>query len=208
MTPLGALAAGGAAILGRPLTGLELESFEKYLKLLQKWSRSQRLIGSTDAAWIVENLFLDSLLFLRVLPTDLRAVADVGSGAGLPGIPIKIVHPDVRMTLIESRAKRTSFLAAAVRELGLQTTEVVTSRVEEVARGRAGEFDAVVMRCAGEFSGLARATARLVRPGGVLAASGPPEPRQLDHGDWVSVPGIHQGQVRRFIRYEVGESFL
>jgi len=208
MTPLGALAAGGAAILGRPLTGLELESFGKYLKLLQKWSRSQRLIGSTDAAWIVENLFLDSLLFLRVLPTDLRTVADVGSGAGLPGIPIKIVRPDVRMTLIESRAKRTSFLAAAVRELGLQTTEVVTSRVEEVARGRAGEFDAVVMRCAGEFSSLARATARLVRPGGVLAASGPPQPRRLDHGDWVSVPGIHQGQVRRFIRYEVGESFL
>ena len=208
MTPLGALAAGGAAILGRPLTCLELESFDKYLKLLQKWSRSQRLIGSTDAAWIVENLFLDSLLFLRVLPANLTAVVDVGSGAGLPGIPIKIARPGVRMTLIESRARRASFLSAAIRELGLQAIEVVISRAEEVARDRAGEFDAVVMRCAGEFSDLARATAKLVRPGGVLVASGPPKSRQLELGNWVSVPGIRKGQVRRFIRYEVGESFL
>jgi 16S rRNA (guanine527-N7)-methyltransferase len=205
MTPLDALAAGGAEIVGRPLTALELESFDQYLKLLQKWSRSQRLIGSTDAAWIVENLFLDSLLFLRVLPTKLAAVADVGSGAGLPGIPIKIVRPEVRMTLIESRSKRASFLSAAVRELRLQAIEVVISRAEEVARDRAGEFDAVVMRCAGEFSRLARAIAGLVRPGGVLAASGPSEPRLLELGDWVSVPGVHKGQVRRFVRYQVGE---
>lgn len=208
MTPLAALAADGALLLGRSLTAAELGSFDKYLKLLQKWNRSQRLIGSTDAAWIIDNLLLDSLLFFRVLPTELTAIADVGSGAGLPGIPMKIVRPDIRVALIESRAKRASFLSAVVRELGLRATEVVMSRAEDVARDRPGEFDAVVMRCAGPFSDLARAAVGLVRSGGVLAASGPPEPRPLQLGEWFSVPGVRPGQTRRFVRYQVGDSPL
>ena len=197
--PLGALASGGAPILGRPLTAPELESFDKYLKLLQKWQRTQRLVGSADAGWIVEHLFLDSLLFLRVLPPDVASIADVGSGAGLPGIPIKIVKAGVRLALIESRAKRTSFLSAAVRELDLRGTDVVTARAEEYARERGRAFDAVVMRCAGDFGALARAAQSLVTPGGVIVATGPPNPRALDLGEWVEIPGVKPGSTRRFV---------
>ena len=196
--PLGALASGGAPILGRPLYAAELESFDKYLKLLQKWQRTQRLVGSADAGWIVEHLFLDSLLFLRVLPPDVASIADVGSGAGLPGIPIKIVNPGVRLALIESRAKRSSFLSAAVRELDLRGADVVTARAEEYARDRGQTFDAVVMRCAGDFGALARAAQGLVAPGGVIVATGPPNPRSLDLGKWVEVPGVRPGSTRRF----------
>ena len=193
---LGALASGAASILGRPLAATELESFGKYLKLLQKWQKSQRLIGSADEDWIVENLFLDSLLFLRALPPEFQSLADIGSGAGLPGIPIKIVRPGVRISLIESRAKRASFLSAVIRELGLESTKVISARVEKYAEEAPRAFDVAVMRCAGDPSAMVRLVARLVRPGGLIAASGPPQPRPLEAGTWIEVPGVRPGTTR------------
>jgi 16S rRNA (guanine527-N7)-methyltransferase len=201
--PLDALASSGASILGRPLLAAELQAFDNYLKLLQKWQKTQRLVGSSDARWIVDNVFLDSLLFLKVLPEGVRSLADVGSGAGLPGIPLKIVRPQWRLALIESRAKRASFLSAAVRELGLQDIRVVTARVEDYAVDNPGAFDAVVMRCAGDFRAIAEASARLVSSGGVVVASGPPAPKPLEIGKWVSVRGLARGSNRRFAVYEV-----
>jgi 16S rRNA (guanine527-N7)-methyltransferase len=195
---LDALASGAASILGRPLAAAEAGSFHKYLKLLQKWQKSQRLIGSHDPSWIVENLFLDSLLFLRALPANVQSLADIGSGAGLPGIPIKIVRPDVRVALVESRAKRASFLATAIRELGLQGVVVVIGRVEQYAQEARGAFDAAVMRCAGDFDDIARLAEPLVRPGGLIVASGPPTPRSLERGSWVEVAGVRSGSSRRF----------
>jgi 16S rRNA (guanine527-N7)-methyltransferase len=202
-SPLDALASGGASILGRPLTDAELQSFDKYLKLLQKWQKSQRLVGSSDAGWIVENVFLDSLLFLKVLPGTVASLADVGSGAGVPGIPLKVVRPQWRVALIESRAKRASFLSAAVRELGLRDTAVVTARAEDYAVENPRTFDAVAMRCAGDFRATAFAAGRLVAPGGVVVASGPPSPKPLDLGEWVEVPGVNRDTRRRFAVYKV-----
>ena len=202
-SPLDALASGGASILGRPLRDAELQSFDKYLTLLQKWQKSQRLVGSSDARWIVDNLFLDSLLFLRVLPPTIASLADVGSGAGLPGIPIKIVRPQLRVALIESRAKRASFLSAAVRELGLRDTAVVTARAEDYALEKPRSFDAVAMRCAGDFRETLISVGGMVASGGVVVASGPPSPKPLDLGEWVEVPGASRGGGRRFAVYRV-----
>ncbi len=202
-SPLDALASGGASILGRPLGESELQSFDKYLALLQKWQKSQRLVGSSDARWIVDNLFLDSLLFLRVLPPTITSLADVGSGAGLPGIPIKIVRPQLRVALVESRAKRASFLSAAVRELGLRNTAVVTARAGDYAVDNPRSFDAVAMRCAGDFRETALSAGPLVAAGGVVVASGPPSLKPLDLGEWVEVPGASGRGGRRFAVYRV-----
>jgi 16S rRNA (guanine527-N7)-methyltransferase len=201
--PLDALASGGASILGRQLFDAELQLFDNYLKMLQKWQKSQRLIGSPDPQWIVDNLFLDSLLFLKVLPETTVALADVGSGAGLPGIPLKIVRPQWRVVLIESRAKRASFLSAAVRELGLRDTSVVTTRAEDYAVGNPAAFDAVVMRCAGAFREVAPAIVRMLGSGGVVVASGPPTAKPLGLGEWVEVRGLARDGVRRFAVYRV-----
>ena len=83
------------------------------------------MVGSDGPAWIVENLFLDSLLFLRVLPTPLHSLLDLGSGAGLPGIPLKIVRGDLELVLVESRRRRASFLSTVVRELALANVRVI-----------------------------------------------------------------------------------
>lgn len=195
---LDALASGARRILGRPLSDPEIQSFDKYLQLITKWQRSQRLVGSTDPRWIVENLFLDSLLFLKVLPESLTSLADIGSGAGLPGIPIKIVRPHLRIVLIESRGRRASFLSAVVRELALGDVRVATARVEQYVREMPAPVDAVVMRCAGDLATLARAATPLIVPGGLLVASGPPDPRPLHDGEWIEVAGVRSGSRRRF----------
>ena len=195
---LRALASGARDVLGTSLSESQRESFDKYLKLLRKWQRVQRLVGSDDPAWIVEHLFLDSLLFLKVLPQNLRSLADVGSGAGFPGLPIKIVRPDVGVTLIEARARRVSFLSQVVRELALDGVRVVNERVERLVCAEARAYDAVVMRCAGDLAALLERVAGLVRPGGLVVASGPPSRRDLPRGEWIEVPGLSRGSQRRF----------
>lgn len=151
--------------------------------------------------WIVEHLFLDSLLFLRLLPPSATTVLDLGSGAGLPGLPIKIVKIEMDVTLVESRRRRASFLSSAVRELGLDRTRVVTGRVQDVLVDLEGHFDAVVMRCAGDVDELMPLGARLLAPHGLVVAAGPPRPRPLAIGEWVTTPGWEPGKTRRFAVY-------
>lgn len=187
------LTRGSTRILGRSLSGHEISVFVQYLGLLTKWQRVQRLVGSVDPKWLIENVILDSLMFLRALPASVKSIADLGSGAGLPGIPIKIVNPEIKVTLIESRERRASFLSAAVRELGLLDCRVVVGRAEGVEQADRG-YDAVVMRCAGDFVELIPVAAALTRPGGVVIAAGPPATRGARSGgaqfEWVEVDGV------------------
>lgn len=205
-TALDSLAAGARPILGRALQERELELFSKYLQLLQKWQKVHRLVGSTEPGWIVENLFLDSLLFLRVLPEDIRSIADLGSGAGFPGIPIKIVRSDLDIALIESRERRVSFLSAVLRELTLERVRVVAGRAESLPSEFMGAFEAVVMRCAGDVQKLLPQAARLLMPEGIIVVSGPPARTPIDQGQWVEVPGITPDRARRFAVYRPGAS--
>jgi len=187
------LAEGSSRILERDLSAQETNAFVQYLTLLTRWQRVHRLVGSIEPRWLIENVILDSLLFLRLLPTEVNAIADLGSGAGVPGIPLKIVRPEMKVTLIESRERRASFLSTVVRELGLRECRVVAGRAEDIPREDRG-YDAVVMRCAGDLTELVPVAADLLRSGGCVIATGPPairavrtEPTQLE---WVEVPGV------------------
>jgi 16S rRNA (guanine527-N7)-methyltransferase len=169
-----------------------------------KWQKVQRLVGSVSPAWIVENLFLDSLLFLRVLPPDVSSLADIGSGAGFPGVPLKIVRPNLSMALIESRRRRASFLATLVRELSLERALVVNERAEAVGADMIGQFDVGVVRCAGDINSVLTSVQRLVRPGGMLVASGPPERKLLPAGaQWAEIDGLRPGSTRRFVIFRL-----
>jgi len=201
VTPLEALEAGAEAILGRVLTQRERDDFGKYLALLIQWQKAHRLVGSADPMWIVEHLFLDSLLFLKLLPVSPRTLADLGSGAGLPGLPIKIVRRDIEVVLIESRRRRAMFLTSAVRAMKLESVRVLEGRVEDHMSELRGAFDAVVMRCAGDIEVMIPAAAELVSDHGIVIASGPPRPKPLSAGEWVTVPGVRRGTSRRFATY-------
>jgi len=203
VTPEEALSSGAERILRRPLSERERTDFDNYLKLLLKWQKSHRLVGSADPMWIVEHLFLDSLLFLKILPPGIQSLADVGSGAGLPGIPIKIVKRDVQVVLIESRRRRAMFLTSVVRTLGLGGARVLEGRVGSLLAELDGRIDAVVMRCAGDLGEMIPAVVPLVSASGMVVASGPPQPRPLSCGKWVTVPGIRPGATRRFAVYDM-----
>jgi 16S rRNA G527 N7-methylase RsmG len=104
---------------------------------------------------------------------------------------MKIARPDLRITLIESRERRASFLSAVVRDLGLQHCRVVGGRGEDVDES-ARDHDVVVMRCAGDLTGVVPVAAGLVRTGGLVIASGPPTRQAVKPGldlDWVEVDG-------------------
>jgi 16S rRNA (guanine527-N7)-methyltransferase len=190
-----------ALALGRPATQAETAPLHKYLNLLIKWQRSQRLVGSVEPRWIVDNVIADSLLFKRALPDGVTRLADVGSGAGIPGIPLAVVLPEVAVTLIEARQRRGSFLAAVIRELGLRNCTVVNQRLEDVRDDLAERFDAVVLRCAGNPIALLRDLKAVLVRGGVVVASGPPERLELSVGDWLEVDG--PDGMRRFWVYQV-----
>jgi 16S rRNA (guanine527-N7)-methyltransferase len=174
-------------ILGRPLTDPETDRLAKYLNLLIKWQRVQRLVGSSEPDWIVDHIVLDSLLYIKLVPASAERILDVGSGAGVPGVPLKIVLDDAFVTLLEARSKRASFLSAVVRELDLARCEVLNARLETIAQERQAQYDAVVMRCAGDPAAMKDAAMRLIRPGGVIVASGPPKPRSSGGGDRVEL---------------------
>jgi 16S rRNA (guanine527-N7)-methyltransferase len=157
------------------------------------------LIGWTEPLWIVENLFLDSLLFLKVLPGTVRSLMDLGSGAGIPGIPIKIVQPSIRLTLLEARQRRASFLSTAIRELALPETRVVNERAEQASGDLAGSFDAVVVRCVGTPDRLVPLALGFLRPGGLLVSSAAPDESSRRPDDVVVVPGFRAGTTRTFV---------
>jgi 16S rRNA (guanine527-N7)-methyltransferase len=191
---------GARSILGRPLSDLELDRHQKYLNMLIKWQRIHRLLGSVEPDWIIENVLLDSLLFVKVLPYGSAEILDLGAGAGIPGIPLAIVLPHARLTLVEARQRRASFLSSTLRELGLGNARLLHARlaVDAIPRELSQAFDAVVMRCAGDPAEVIPIGLQLAKPGGVVIASGPPRPRPLPSGEWVEVPGITPGSKRRF----------
>jgi len=185
LTPTGAdshilrLARGAREILGRELSTEETDAFSCYIRLLVAWQRTFRLVGSAEPQWIVDELLLDSLLFVRFLPPAATRVLDLGSGAGVPGIPLRIVSRSLHLTLLEARRRRASFLSAATRSLGFKDEVVVCARAEAVLSlvpEMRGAFDAVVSRCAGHLEEALVLAEPFLAPGGTLVISGPPAP--------------------------------
>jgi 16S rRNA (guanine527-N7)-methyltransferase len=132
---------------------------------------------------MVRNVILDSLSFLAALPSQLGSLVDIGSGAGIPGIPLAIVRRSVAVTLVESRRRRASFLSSAKRELDLANVTILDARAETLGPEYAGRFDAAVMRCAGPLRELLPVAIGLVHPGGVIvaaAAVAAPVPDQVE----------------------------
>lgn len=126
---------------GLPCDPEQLERLDAYRQLLLKFNRTSNLIGPLSPEQIERGLLLDSLSAAIVSPPR-GEVADIGSGAGLPGVPLAILYPEASFTLIEPRQKRTTFLEIARKRLGLDNLEIARMRVEQVD----GAFDYLISK--------------------------------------------------------------
>jgi 16S rRNA (guanine527-N7)-methyltransferase len=151
-----------------------------YVALLVKWNRTYNLTAIRDPLAMVAHHLLDSLAVLPHLPlgAERGRLADAGSGAGLPGIPIAIARPGWRIALAESSQKKSAFLRQAAIELALANVEVHEGRVE--AWRPEPLFDVVISRAFAALEEFIAACRHLVAPGGVLAAMRGAAPAALD----------------------------
>ena len=138
-----------------------------YLALLDRWNKTYNLTAIRDRRAMVSLHLLDSLA-MHPFVRDIGDLADLGSGAGLPGIPLAIAVPTLQVTLVESNGKKARFLREAVRTLRLGNAQVAESRAE--ALDRPGAFDAITARAMATLADLLGAGGHLLRPGGRLLA--------------------------------------
>ncbi len=156
----------GAAALGLSLDAVALERLSAFARLLLKWNRVYNLTAIRDPSEVLSHHLLDSLSVLPCL-NGIARLADVGSGGGLPGIPLAIARPDLQIVSIEAVGKKASFQQQARIELGLTNFLPVHGRVEDQA---GGGFDGVISRAFADIGDFVRVAGHLLAPGGRLFA--------------------------------------
>ena len=131
-------------------TRKQVEQIQQYMRILLAWNDKINLTAIRDPREILYRHFCESMYGVVAKPVENGRLADVGSGAGFPGIPLKLMRPDLQVFLIESNVKKATFLAEVVRELGLMDTRVLVSRYEELGE-EVAPLDIVCSRAFGEF---------------------------------------------------------
>ncbi|MFI5056733.1 MAG: 16S rRNA (guanine(527)-N(7))-methyltransferase RsmG [Candidatus Acidiferrales bacterium] len=131
----------------------QVVKIQQYMKILLAWNEKLNLTAIRDPLDILYRHFCESMYAGVSVPVEKGRLADVGSGAGFPGLPLKILRPDLQVFLIESSVKKATFLAEVIRELELEDARVLVSRYEELGE-EVAPLDFVCSRAVGEFGAL------------------------------------------------------
>ena len=151
------------------LSKRQKEQFDKFYNILIEWNRVMNLTAITEYDEVVKKHFIDSLSVKNVINLkEVRSVIDVGTGAGFPGIPLKIAFPHLKVTLLDSLNKRVKFLNEVIFELDLKNIETVHGRAEDVARNEKyrEQYDICVSRAVANLATLSEYCLPYVKIGG------------------------------------------
>jgi len=183
----------GLLELNLPASEAQIELLLAFVLLIEKWNKAYNLTAIRNREEMLKLHILDSLALLPFVSGN--KIADIGTGAGLPGIPLAIFMPNQQFTLVDSNSKKTRFVQQAILELKLSNVEVVHSRVENLARP--AEFDAVLSRAFASLGDIMQLTEYLLQADGVLIAMKGQKPQEELDGlkrsylvDMIVVPGI------------------
>lgn len=163
----------GLKKLNIEITDKQTCQFEKYSQLLKEWNEKINLTAITDDDGIAIKHFLDCVLTLKYIDIpQSAAVADIGTGAGFPGVPLKIMRDDISLCLVDSLNKRINFLTNVCENIGLQNVELVHARAEELAKDKAyrEKFDFVVSRAVADLTVLCEYCLPFISVGGTFVA--------------------------------------
>lgn len=159
---------------GLVLNDQQIAQFERYFQLLVEWNEKMNLTAITQREEVYLKHFYDCLMALWNMPLDNYALqlCDVGAGAGFPSIPLKIAHPELQVTIVDSLQKRLTFIEHLAEELGLEGVSCVHGRAEDVGQNPAyrGQFDIVTARAVASLNVLAEYCLPLVKIGGQFLA--------------------------------------
>jgi len=161
-----------------PLIGEATEwtrPLETYLAEWEKWNGKINLTSETGADAIIDKHIFDSLQYARAVENPRSHVMDIGSGAGFPGIPLKVIFPGIFMTLVESQRKRANFLRNCVRKMRLENVEVLDNRAEELGVSYHERFDLILFRGVGEVSRCLELAGPFLKIGGRVAFKKDPQ---------------------------------
>ena len=155
------------------LSPKQLDQFELFYNMLIETNKSMNLTAITDEDEVIEKHFIDSLSCRRIMDmTIVKTCIDVGTGAGFPGIPLKIVYPEIQFVLVDSLNKRVGFLNEVKKALGLEGLEALHGRAEDLARDKSlrASFDLCVSRAVANLSVLSEYCIPFVRTNGYFVS--------------------------------------
>ncbi len=171
----------GLQELNIPCSEDQLKAFMTLLSELKKWNKAYNLTAlKTDKDIIIKH-FIDSLLYLNAIPETVIKLADAGAGPGFPGIPLKIIRPDIEMTLIEPTRKKATFLRQMIRILNLPTIDVMEDRIENLDKEHEEKYDIIVSRATFSITKFLDSACPYIKSNGILVMSkGPKLSEDLD----------------------------
>ena len=195
----------GCAQMGLDLNEMQVSRFKKYISLLLEWNHKFNLTAITDPKEIIVQHFLDSLSVLKLDRIKENAsVMDMGSGAGFPGIPVKIMIPGIRLTLVDAVQKKTLYLKEVIRQLELEESEAIHARAEDLGRmeSRREKYDVVLSRAVAELRVLTEYCLPFARTGGYFVShKGPAVAEEVRNAE--KAIRILGGQMERVEKMQV-----
>ncbi len=160
-------------LLGIELSERQIEQFNRYFKLLTEWNEKINLTAITEESEVWKKHFEDSVGIIRAMDVNsVTTIIDVGTGAGFPGIPIKILFPHIKLTLLDSLNKRINFLNLVIDELGLEDVNTIHGRAEDFGKNPEyrERYDVCVSRAVANLSTLSELCIPFVKPSGFFVS--------------------------------------